>query len=262
MTEGIIRERGALVYKGGRFQRATVEVIQEVPFTLYVNDQELVTLLCSGHHLEELAVGFLAAEGIVRTLSDVLSVRIDERQGTAYMELGEDSLVSRDLFMKRTLGSGCGRASVYFQPLDALSIYPIEGGPMVTPESVTELMREVNRSSPLYRSTRCTHHAALAAHQKIRVHREDIGRHNAVDMAVGWAMRAGMDFRDMMLLTTGRATSEMVLKAARVGIPVVVSRSAPTHLGVEVAEQAGITLVGSARAGGMRVFTHPQRIAL
>ncbi len=260
MDERLTRPRQVLQFRGDQPGDTTVLLVQEVPFTIFLNGREFVTLLCTGHHLEDLALGFLRSEGLLRSLADVRTHHVDQGAGTARVDLVHDSSLRQELYMKRTLASGCGRASVYYQPLDALEIRPMETRLRVSAGQIRERMREMNQGSPLYRETRGTHNAALARADGLLVTREDIGRHNAVDMIVGFALRQGLDLSDKILLTTGRASSEIVLKAARLGIPVLVSRSASTHLAVEIAGKVGMTLVGYVRGERMIVYTHPGRI--
>jgi FdhD protein len=256
----LITRRTALRFHGDRAEEGAVSLVHEVPFTIFLNGEELVTLLCTGHFLEDLAVGFLRSEGLIDTWPDVKSIRVDEDGGLARVDLREGEGLRRALHQKRALGSGCGRASLYYQPLDGLQIRPAPPGPSVTAAQVRDRMGEMNRRSSLYREARGSHNAALATVEGVLVNREDIGRHNAVDMIVGRALREDVFLGDKLLLTTGRASSEIVLKAARVGIPVLVSRSAATHLGVAVAEKVGMTLIGYVRGGKMIVYSHPKRV--
>ncbi len=260
MDAELFRTRQVTAFRSDQGSTSTVSLVQEVPFTIYLDGREFVTLLCTGHHLEELALGFLKSEGLLRSLAEVRFLQVDGEAGTARVELAGDAALRQDLYMKRTLASGCGRASVYYQPLDALQIRPLETPLQVSAARIRERMREMNQTSPLYRETRGTHNAALAQAERLLVTREDIGRHNAVDMIVGFALREGLDLSDKILLTTGRASSEIVLKAARLGIPVLVSRSASTHLAVEIAERVGMTLVGYVRGDRMFVYTHAGRV--
>jgi len=255
-----IQTRQAFIFHNGKRIGDSVKLVREGPLTLFVDGEELVTLLCTGQFPEDLAIGFLRSEGIIDFMEDVTSVRADGEQGAVWIELRESRKLRQALLHKRTLGAGCGRASLYFQPLDGIQITQVGPGPRLTHEEVHELMREMSTSGNLYKDARATHAAALAEPGKMIIMREDIGRHNAVDMIVGNAMRNGIRLDDKLLLTTGRASSEIVLKAARVGIPMVVSRSAATLLGVEVAEKVGMTLIGSVRGGKMTIYTHPHRI--
>jgi FdhD protein len=260
MEEQLTKRRQVVQFRLDQRSHGTVDLVQETPLTIFVNERELVTLLCTGHHLEDLVLGFLRSEGLVEAAEDVSSLRLDGETGEARVTLAGGGGLREALFHKRTLGAGCGRASLYYQPLDGLQIRPMAPGFRVSSGQVLARMGEMNRTSPLYRATRGTHNAALSAAHRILVTREDIGRHNAVDMIVGHALRERIPLGDKMLLTTGRASSEIVLKAARLGIPVLVSRSAPTALGAALAQEVGMALVGYVRGGRMTVYSHGERI--
>lgn len=261
MKEQVVEEKRVLMLQNGALTESHVKLVREMPLTIYVDGQELVTLLCTGQYPEELAVGFLRSEGIVDKWEEVSSLRVDEKAGVVWVELKEKRKLRQELLHKRTLGAGCGRASLYYQPLDGIQIKSVGPGPRLSPERIVELMHQASVTGGLYREARATHAAGLATPDGILVFREDIGRHNAVDMIVGYAMRNNISMGDKILLTTGRASSEIVLKAARVGVAVVASRSAATALGVALAESVGITLLGSVRGGKLTVYCHPERVA-
>lgn len=260
MKNELTKKKEAILFRGENKTETVVSLIQEVPLTIFLNGREVVTLLCTGHHLEELTLGFLKSEGLLDDIEEIKALQVDEEAGVARVTLHKGHSLREDLYQKRTLGSGCGRASLYYQPLDALQIRPLRDQFRVRGQELRDRMRDMARGAALYRETRGTHNAALAQADRVLVSREDIGRHNAADMIVGYAIREALSMGDKILLTTGRTSSEIVLKAARVGIPILVSRSAPTLLGVEVAQQAGMTLVGYVRGGRMTLYTHPQRV--
>lgn len=260
MTDQLTHRRDVLAFQKGRLLDSSVSLVREVPLTIYIDGQELVTLLCTGQYPEDLTIGFLRSEGIIDAWEEVFSLRVDGETGAVWVGLTEDRRVRKELLLRRTLGAGCGRASLYYQPLDGLQIKPVGPGPRLSPDQIQALMRDMSRKGALYKEARATHGAGLATPEGLLVFREDIGRHNAVDMIVGHALRTGLSLEDKVLLTTGRASSEIVLKAARVGIPIVASRSAATALGVALAEEVGITLVGSVRGGTMTVYCGKERL--
>jgi FdhD protein len=260
VADDVLKNTKALIFQNGHMLSSEIRLIREMPLTIYVDGEELVTLLCTGQYPEDLAVGFLRSEGILDTWDEVSSLMVDEGAGAVWVGLKKRRKLRQDLLHRRTLGAGCGRASLYFQPLDGLQIKQVGSGPRVSPEGLVELMHQMSTQGKLYREARATHAAALASCEKLLVFREDIGRHNAVDMIVGHALRQRIPLEDKLLLTTGRASSEIVLKAARVGIPLVASRSAATALGVALAEEVGMTLVGSVRGGKLTVYCRPERL--
>ncbi len=261
MKDEIIENRRVLMLQNGVLTESRVNLVRELPLTIYLDGQELVTLLCTGQHPEELAVGFLRSEGILDSWEEVSSLKTDDRGGFVWVELKEKRKLRQELLHKRTLGAGCGRASLYYQPLDGIQIKRVGPGPKLSPEKIVELMHQASIRGSLYKEARATHAAGLATADQLLVFREDIGRHNAVDMIVGHAMKNKIPLEDKILLTTGRASSEIVLKAARVGIAVVASRSAATALGVALAENVGMTLLGSVRGGRLTVYCHSERVS-
>ncbi len=261
MGNSVIENKRVLVLQDRVLAESNVRLVREAPLTIYLDGQELVTLLCTGQHPEDLAIGFLRSEGILDNWDEVSSLRADEKTGAVWVELRQGRRLRQELLHKRTLGAGCGRASLYYQPLDGMQIKPVGPGPRVSPGLILELMHRASTMGGLYKEARATHAAGLASPDEIVVFREDIGRHNAVDMIVGYAMRKNISLEDKLLLTTGRASSEIVLKAARVGISMVASRSAATALGVALAENVGMTLLGSVRGGKLTVYCHAERLS-
>ena len=246
--------------RGGKKIEQTQWVIRESPVTLYLNDRETVTLLCAGHHLDELAAGFFYAEGFIVSPDDILGIDIDEEAGKVNLSAKGEASVTERLWQKRTISSGCAKGSLFYFSLDALLSKPVKSDIRITPGQIIDRVEDLNRLSETYRRTHGVHNTALADPDKVILFREDIGRHNAVDMIVGHVFLHGIPLRDKMLITTGRLTSEMLIKAAKVNIPVVVSRNTATSLAVELAGSLGITLIGHARAGKFTVYNGQERI--
>ena len=246
--------------RGGKKIEQTQWVIRERPVTLYLNDREIVTLLCAGHHLDELAAGFFYAEGFIVSPDDILGIDIDEEAGKVNLSAKGEASVTERLWQKRTISSGCAKGSLFYFSLDALLSKPVKSDIRITPGQIIDRVEDLNRLSETYRRTHGVHNTALADPDKVILFREDIGRHNAVDMIVGHVFLHGIPLRDKMLITTGRLTSEMLIKAAKVNIPVVVSRNTATSLAVELAGSLGITLIGHARAGKFTVYNGQERI--
>jgi FdhD protein len=164
------------------------------------------------------------------------------------------------LWEKRTVTSGCGKGSLFYYSLDALLSKPVESGAKVSPARIIERIEDLNRLSETYRRTHGVHNTALASRDETLLFRDDIGRHNAVDMIVGHVFLHGISLKDKMLITTGRLTSEMLIKAAKIGIPILVSRNTATTLAVKLANSLNITLIGYARAGKFTVYAGKERI--
>ena len=246
--------------RGGRRLEQAQWVIREKPVTLYLKGREVVTLLCAGHHLDELAAGFFYAEGFVKAPGDILEIDVDNTAGTVAFKTVNDAELTEKLWQKRTISSGCGKGSLFYYSLDALLSRKVESSLRITPGQVLDRVEDLNRLSETYRHTHGVHNTALASPDGVVLFREDIGRHNAVDMIVGNVFLNNIPLDDKMLITTGRLTSEMLIKAAKVNIPVLVSRNTATSLAVELAASLGITLIGYARAGKFTVYSGRERI--
>lgn len=231
-------------------------VIVEFPFTIFVNDEEIITLLCSPNSLKELAVGFLHSEGFITSLSDIDRIYIDEEKGLGYVYINNINEFSKIFRGKRTITSGCGKGTVFYNVLDSFKSRRIEKPLDIGLESIKSLMRIFNKRSETFLKTGGVHSCALCSKEDILIFYEDIGRHNALDKVLGKALLDGIDTKDKVILTSGRISSEILIKAAKRQIPVIISRSAPTSLAVEIAEKLGITLIGFARGERMNIYTN------
>jgi FdhD protein len=239
----------------------TDQVIREMPLTVYVNDEELVTLLCSPDKMDELAVGFLWSEGVVDAKDEISKVVVDETKGTVWVTADKDSEFIKGLLFKRMITSGCGKGTTFYSVVDSVSAQPVSSDLKATPEQILTLMSEFQDGSALYKSTHGVHSAALCSPEKIEVFREDIGRHNAVDKILGHCLMSGIDPTGKILITSGRISSEVLLKAAKKQMPVIVSRTSGTDLSLRLADKLNVTLIGFVRGGKMNVYTHGERIA-
>lgn len=244
----------------GSFHEHPQWLIKEQPVTLYLNGREMVTLLCAGHHLEELAAGFFYAEGFLERPDDLVRLEVQESEGRVHATIPTDVSLTERLWMKRTVTSGCGKGSLFYYSLDALLSRPITSTVSFTASQVLDRVEDLKHLSETYRRTHGVHNCAAADGSRILLFRDDIGRHNAVDMIVGHFFLNALSLEDKMLITTGRLTSEMLIKAAKVRIPIVVSRNTATSLAVELARSLNITLIGYARAGKFTVYSGRERI--
>ncbi|MDY7030664.1 MAG: formate dehydrogenase accessory sulfurtransferase FdhD [Thermodesulfobacteriota bacterium] len=247
-------------YSKGSFKKAITKVIKEIPLTIFLNDNEIVTLLCAYGHLKELAIGFLNSEGLIDSMDDIESIHVDDDKGIVEIFTRSRSKLSEKLFMKRVIPSGCGKGSSFYNVMDSLKCKKIDSQLRVSTDQVQSLMKKLHSLSNLYKSTRGVHNSALAIPERILMFREDIGRHNAVDKINGECLLQRIQLDDKILITTGRITSEILIKTGKMGIPVLISRSAATHLAVSMAKEIGITSLGYVRGGSFTVYTHPERI--
>ncbi|MFQ5895422.1 MAG: formate dehydrogenase accessory sulfurtransferase FdhD [Nitrospinota bacterium] len=242
-------------YKAGQFSQRKLPVVQELPLRVVVNDEELATMLSTPVKLEYLVIGFLYFERVIASLRDIRSLEVDSEDATAYVEL---NIPFRGP-SKRVLTSGCTGGITFH--LD-LSLYPpVNTQATIRPESLFPLMQQLYERTELYRTSRGIHAAALADPEEgVLFCAEDVGRHNALDKILGEALCRGVDTAGKVLLSTGRISSEMLRKGARMGVPFIVSRTSPTDLAIELAKRLGITLVGYLRHNSFNLYSHPLRM--
>jgi FdhD protein len=232
-------------------------LIAEILFSIYVNGQDVATLMCSPVDQEALALGFLLNEGVIQAAADVRLARLNQDGNTIDVFLERAQF---DAPRRLVLTSGCG-GGISFRDL-AATWPPLESDFHATPSVIFDRMRDLNQSARLYRQVRGVHTAVLGHKRGLLAVAEDIGRHNTIDKLAGKALLDGLDTRDCILVTSGRISSEMVGKARRMGVPLVASRTAPTSIAVQLAQTWGICVVGYVRRGGLRVYTHPLRLGL
>ncbi len=233
----------------------------ESPVTIYLNGNELVTLLCTPEKIDRLALGFLRSEGLLSSYGEVEKLSVDEEQGFIHVELKEKTGLAEKLYGKRTVTSGCGKGTVFFNVLDSLRSKPLTGKLVVDIATVFKLMNDLQQKSELFKTTGGVHSAAIADESGILFFHEDIGRHNAIDKIIGECILADISTRDKIMISSGRLSSEILLKTAKLEIQLLLSRSAPTSLTIELADSLNITLVGFIRGSRMNVYTHQWRIA-
>ncbi len=232
-----------------------VHVAGELPLTLVVDDREVVTLMTLGTHPEALALGFLRNQHLIEDLEEIVSVEVEWADEWVRV-VTRNGKGLRDQEAKlggRTVTTGCGQGTVFAHTLDALYAQKL---PNVTinRSTVPALLHEVGRHNDVYRSAGAVHGCALCSGSEILLMCEDVGRHNAADAISGMMWLDRIDGGDKLFFTTGRLTSEIVMKTAIMGIPVLVSRSGITQMGLELAQHLGMVMIARARAGKFLVY--------
>ncbi|HEV8309290.1 MAG TPA: formate dehydrogenase accessory sulfurtransferase FdhD [Methylomirabilota bacterium] len=230
--------RAYYIWKTGNLREVKGHVVREQPLTVFVDGEKFITLLASPTKLDCLVVGYLWLEKVIASVDDIRRLSVSEVDGRAEVELTRPV----ELPKERILTSGCG-GGITFR-IDPRLFSRAESDLRVDPACLFDRMKELYLQAVGYRSSRGIHGAALADPDRLLFMAEDVGRHNAVDKVVGEALLKGVSTRDRILLNTGRISSEMLLKGARMGVPLVVSRTSPTEMAVSLAEQLGITVVG------------------
>ena len=254
-----IEELQAVKWKENKHEVVETAVPREAAVTLYLNDEELATLLVTPQKLKELAVGFLFSEGILKEPEDLKKVLVDDRKGIIWVETEKKTYLGK-LLHKRFLTSGCGKGTTFLDIAGIDELEKLDSKINVSAEKISELMKEMFQRAELYKEAGGIHSSALSDGDKIVSMSEDIGRHNTFDKILGECFLTGIETKDKILLTTGRISSEMLLKSVKTGIPILVSRSAPTNLAVQAAQKLGVTLAGYARANSVRVYANEWRI--
>ncbi len=243
--------------KGG-LEPAERTVVQEYPLRLTVNEREIATLIASPHQLNFLVAGFLRNQGFVDSLDDFLTLGICHDFGDANVRLNRAIPES----LKPTLTSGCGTGITFSLPEVAAEQKSHRPERVrFTPEAVFNLMKDLHRQAENYRDHGGIHSAAVGDGERLLLYAEDIGRHNTLDRIAGEAFFKKVDLAGKMLVTSGRVSTEMVAKAARLGIALIASRTSPTDMAIRMSEEAGITLVGYLRGESFEVYSHAEALA-
>lgn len=245
--------------KDGKLIRDRLKVVSEMPLTIVLNSEEVVTLLCVPDEPKFLAVGFLFSEGIINSVENIFSIEEDPENSRVLVTAKTVERPDQTL-RKRIVTTGCGKGTTFSYGIDEHSIAPFSGGIKVDLSTIFSLMKELSSRSLLYEETRGTHNSALASVDGIEVFHADVGRHNAVDKIYGQCMLEGISTENKLMVTTGRLTSEIIIKCARMGIAHLVSRHAATSLAVDLANQLNMTLVGYVRGPRLTVYSGFDRI--
>jgi FdhD protein len=231
------------------------EVIEEGFVSIFVNGEELATVMCSPREQDRFAIGFLCNEGIINSLDDVRAVHVCPSGACVDVWLTRSDFVRPNRLI---LTSGCG-GGVTFDDLTK-TVEPLQSSITIGPQKLAALLIEMQQRAALYARSRGVHTAALSDGEKIIVLAEDVGRHNTIDKIRGACLIEKIDPRNKILLCTGRISSEMINKAARMSCPIVASRTSPTSMSVQLAREWNITLAGYVRRDQMKVYAHPERL--
>lgn len=247
-------------FTAGQNETIKDQVVKEVPATIFFNDREIVTLLCTPEYLEDLAVGFLASEGMLKKAEELNEVKVDYESGTIWVKTAKDRIIAEKLFLKRYITTGCGKGTSFYDAMDAQLAKPIVTDLKINIQEISGLVQALQHQSQLFKETGGVHGCALADRGGIAIFREDIGRHNATDKILGKCFREGIPLNNKFFLTSGRVSSEILIKTAKMGIPILVSHSAPTELAIKLAQELGVTIIGFARGKRFNVYTYPERV--
>jgi FdhD protein len=240
-----------------------VPIAGEHPLTLYVDRREILTLMTLGAAPEALAIGYLRNQRLVRTLDEIVAVQVDWETNSVAVKTRHGLADLEAKTAKRTKTSGCGQGTVFGDLMEDIDSVKLPRDATLTKSALYDLLEKVRVHETIYKQAGAVHGCALAsntgAHSEILQFVEDVGRHNAVDAIAGQMWLDAEDGRDKIFYTTGRLTSEMVIKAAQMNIPFLVSRSGLTQMGYEIAQKVGMTMIGRATNRHYLLFTGADR---
>lgn len=260
MLENMSEKYNITKYTGGQFLHVEDVIVNEFPLTIFVNDVEFATMVCTPTHFKEMVVGFLASEGVIRFSDEILSLNIDESRGYAYVTIKAKTTTNQEYYSKRFIGSCCGKSRQFYFHNDAKTARTSTSTTTITAAQSIYLMNEMQSSSLVFQETGGVHNAALCTPEEILAVRTDIGRHNALDKLFGYSILNRIPVRDKIIVFSGRISSEVLLKAAKIGVGIVLSKSAPTDLAIKLAKDLNITAVGFIRGESFNVYSCPERI--
>jgi FdhD protein len=242
-----------------RGEMVPTAIAGEHPLTLYLDKREIVTIMTLGHAPEALVIGYLRNQRLVSSLEEIAAVQVDwETESAAVTTHGKKKPKK---IGKRTVTTGCGQGTMYGDLMEEVEKVKLREGVRLADSDLFVLLDKVRKHETIYKQAGAVHGCALASTAgEILMFVEDVGRHNAVDAIAGFMWLDDIDGADKVFYTTGRLTSEMVIKCAQMRIPFLVSRSGLTHMGHEIARKTGITMLGRASGRHYLAFTGKERI--
>ena len=240
-------------------QPVTVDVVTERGLTVYLNRQEIVTLMTLGDHPEYLALGFLLNQNMLHTDDQVTDIDYDEDLSVVIVRTARETNYE-DKLKQKVRTSGCAQGTVFGDMMEQFKDIKLTGDMTIKTSVIYALSKHINTTPSIYQKAGAIHGCVLCSDSQPLVYMEDVGRHNAIDKIAGYMYQHAIKPDDKCFYTTGRLTSEMVIKTVQMGIPILISRSGFTAWGVELARQAGLTLVGRARGRQFVVLSGQERL--
>jgi FdhD protein len=248
-----------------RGEMVPTAIAGEHPLTLYLDKREIVTLMTLGHAPEALAIGYLRNQRLVDSIDEIEAVQVDWETDSVAVTTRRKNKQLKQKLGKRTVTTGCGQGTVFGDLMEEIDSIRLPSDARLSDAQLFDLIEQVRKHETIYKQAGAVHGCALAratgpVSAQIMMFVEDVGRHNAVDAIAGLMWLQGLDGGDKVFYTTGRLTSEMVIKCAQMGIPFLVSRSGLTHMGHQIAQKVGLTMLGRASGRHYLLFTGGQRL--
>ncbi|WP_343840246.1 formate dehydrogenase accessory sulfurtransferase FdhD [Salinibacillus aidingensis] len=260
MSDGTINHWNIIEYDGEALSEKDEMIATELPVTVVVNGVEFATMVCSPEDLHDLVVGFLASEGLILFYEDIKSIDMDEDAGFIYVDLHKPLPEDTESHSKRFIGSCCGKSRQFYFKNDVKTAKTVLSRMMITVDQSLSLMKELQEHSEYFHLTGGVHNAALCTLDEMLTIRTDIGRHNALDKIYGHVIKNKIRLSDKLIVFSGRISSEVLLKISKIGVGILISKSAPTDLALRLANDLQITTIGFVRGNKLNVYTHPERL--
>ncbi|WP_412762479.1 formate dehydrogenase accessory sulfurtransferase FdhD [Priestia megaterium] len=238
------------------------KIVTEFPVTVKINEEEFVTMVCSPQYIEDMVIGYLASEGVIRAYKDIKNIWIQEKEGYVHVTIDKLNPYFQNLQNKRYITSCCGASRQGFVFInDALTAKKMNDISVeLSIKDCFQLMNKLQQSAATFQETGGVHNAAICDKNGFMLSRMDIGRHNALDKLYGYCLKNHISIRDKVVVFSGRISSEILLKVAKIGCEIVLSKSAPTELALNLAEELRITTIGFIRNDSLNIYTCPERI--
>jgi FdhD protein len=244
-------------------EHETMSIPAERPLTIYVDKRELVTLMTLGARPEWLVLGYLRNQRLVRSIDEIVSITVDWEVGAAAVKTRSGIHQLKEKTARKTVTTGCGQGSVFGGLMDEIESVSLPQA-SITQAQLYGIVNAIRLKESTYKSAGSVHGCALFRAEELLLFVEDVGRHNAIDTIAGWMwlQEPAIDTPDKVFYTTGRLTSEMVIKSAQMGVPIVVSRSGITQMGHEIAQRLGLCAIGRATNRHFLCYSAPERLVL
>ena len=239
--------------------KITTSVVIERPLTIFLNSQEIVTVMTVGDYPDTLAVGFLLNQNMLRVDDEIISIDFDDDLDVVIVRTKRETDFEQQL-KKKTLTSGCAQGTVFGDLMEKFEKISIGSSAILKTTWLYALSQKINTTPSLYLKVGAIHGCVLCKEDQPLIYMEDVGRHNAIDKIAGYMFLNKISAKDKVFYTTGRLTSEMVIKTVQMGIPILISRSGFTAWGVELAKEAGLTLIGRAKGRRFTALSGLERI--
>jgi FdhD protein len=238
---------GIYRYNGTEVLSQEDTIATEAPLTIKIDGEEFATLVYTPTDTIDLVTGFLASEGLIRFVDQIESLTLEEERGFVHVKLRHLHQLSQKMVSKRFIGSCCGKSRQFYFHNDARTAKTVNTKLQLSIQQCFHLMNQLQKQSADFQATGGLHNAALCTANELLLSRADIGRHNALDKIYGFLLRQRIPVRDKVIAFSGRVSSEVALKAAKIGVGILLSKSAPTDLALRLAQDLGITVVGFIR---------------